>query len=266
MSKLKSTILLCFGLCFSAPLFLNVVQPNSALSQQTYNRAALYTNDHHLWFPEVYIDSRFSKAEVERLGWGITYFAALTSPGNTSFQSKYHGCLSKYYDSPWKRMSSEERAQDRYIRDRDARGELINGNIIPKLQRAFQMQVDGRRRRLYIDLDTSPRQPNGLITTAYVQGLGAANRSEDLHIYVNQTWLATRIMNSDRAMFEVAGTSLHEFIHLVGYDHPTKIEPNFSNVEHNIVYESGWCMLRNMEDKPPGSIMLTDDNSVLFVD
>jgi len=262
MSKLKSTVALCFGLYFSIPVCFDVLQPRSVLAQ-SYNHVTYF--DKYAWFPEVWVDSRFSQDEIERMLPGFGYFAALVSPGNTDFQSRYTGCLLKYYDSPWKRMSSAERALDRFIRDRDARGELIHGNIIQRLQRAFQIQVDGRRRRVYIDFYNQAPDAQGHLQLANTE-LGTASKSVDFHVNTNQTWISTRITRSPEGMKQLSGTLLHEFIHSLGYNHAVDIAPNFSNVEHNIVYESGWCMQRNMQDKPPGSIMLDGDNSVLFVD
>jgi hypothetical protein len=271
MLKVKSTLLLYLlglGLGFSIPVFVDALQPRPALAQQAYKRSEYL--DKYLvdrfpsTHPELYFDTRFSDAEIKALRAGFLYMYALLE--NPEYYSKFYDCYMKYWDSPRELMSHEERMDFllKHLEDREARGEIASGNVHQKLQKAYRMQVDGRRRRLYIDFDAEPVKANGLIRTAYVKGLGAALRPEDLHIYVNQTWIQSRLMGGDSKPF--FGTLLHEFIHLIGYTHPSDIAPDFSNVQRNIVYESGWCALRDMKDKPPGSIQLTDDNSALFVD
>jgi hypothetical protein len=269
MLKVKSTLLLyllCLGLGFSIPVFVDALQPRPALAQTYKKSSYIDTNiiNNIPAHPDVYFDHRFSDAEVDKLANGFAYMTVVID----GYSSRFQSCYMKYYDSPWDRMSYEEKKNFtlEHLQDRDGRGEIIHGNVVKKLRKAYAMQVDGRKRRIYIEFDAKPRAANGLINTAYVKGLGAANRTEDLHIYVNQTWVQSQLMNHPKPWLAFGGTLLHEFMHLIGYTHPSNIAPDFSNVEHNIVYEAGWCALRNMKDKPPGSIQLTDDNSALFVD
>jgi hypothetical protein len=275
MLKVKSNLLL-FLLGLGLSYSISALQPRPAVAQQAYKTSENITSNPsgHL---DVYFDNRFSDDEVDKLSRGFLYVddfiigrgSRRANPYSTSHMaSRFYSCYMKYYKSPWDLMSHEERMNFtlQHLEDREARGEIKTGNVLQKLQKAYEMQVDGRKRRIYVEFYSKPRAANGLINTAYVQGLGAANRPEDLHIYVNQTWVASDLTNARNPWFLFGGTLLHELIHLIGYDHPRDIEPNFSNVEHNIVYESSWCASRNMKDKPPGSIQLTDDNSSLFVD
>lgn len=182
--------------------------------------------------PTVWVSTRFNKVEKTHIARGFGWLASRFKENRSALES----CAARY-GSTWQFPGS-------------ARGGRLTNNPVTNFSRLWNQAT---QKVLYIDYMSEPPLSDG----GYVMGrapVGIDWQGNGLRIKLNSHALRRSETSSYQAW---GGIILHEIMHNLGYEHP-EWRKGPQDVVGSLIYETGWCMTRNGQNKPPNSLTLVD--------
>jgi hypothetical protein len=198
------------------------------------------TPDGYSWknFAVPIVSEDFTPAEREKI------WRALDKAQSTLQNNKISSCIKKYVNLKTGEYSGEQ--PDFAVSAFLTRWPSQEGGKRPRTELVI--------RRYSKDDNTLGRASVGIIDSS-------TTKRNDFDIALN----ANQISDLDENT--LAGVVVHEVLHNWGYRH-TRYSASKEDEDRrgNFVYEAGWCVAREGNDKQPGSLSLTGDDGEFFVD